>query len=127
MIQPVPKYVIVTNNHAVADKYPELSEYINGSVSDIFIAVRDAVHKGAQVISHPLSGSIKPNESPYKSVVITASTGPLDFKSLNTIEDAIAVLARLSDRGRIYNESSLDDFRIIDLDLVNSAISSIQL
>ena len=115
----MPKHLIITNNPAVINKYPSESRFIEGSVNDVFVAVRDAVHKGAQVISHPLSGSIKPNESPYKSVAISAVTGTLDLKSLSIIEDAISTLARLPDRGRSYNESVLDDFRIIDLDLIS--------
>jgi len=98
-----------------------LSRFIEGGVHDVFTAVRDAIHKGAQVISHPLSGSIKPNESPYKSIAITVDTGKLDLKSLKIIEDAMSVTARLPDRGRCYDESVLDDFRIIDLDLISSA------
>ena len=117
----MPGHLIYTNNPAVVDKYPENSCYIPGGVMDVFTAVRDDIHKGAQIVSHPLSGSIKPNESPYKSVVITAATGPLDFKALHIIEDAIAVLKRLPGKQHDYDESILDDFRIIDLDLISSA------
>jgi len=113
------RYVIITNNPAVASKYPNESRYVEGSVNKIFLAARDAVHRGAKLISHPLSGSIKPNESPYKSVVVNTATGPLDFKSLGIIEDAISTLARLPDKMRNYDESTLEDFRIIDLDLMN--------
>ena len=109
---------VITNNPDVAAKYD--SCLIKGSVIDVFIAVRNAVHKGAQIISHPLSGSIKPNESPYKSIVITAATGKLDIKSLEAIEDAISVFNRLPEKKREYDESVLVDFRIIDLDLINS-------
>ena len=111
--------VIITNNPAVMAKYPVGSRYVEGSVHNVFTAVRDWVHKGSRVISHPLSGSIKPNESPYKSVAISVASGPLDIKSLKIIEDAISMLASLPDRGRSYDESVLDDFRIIDLDLVS--------
>ena len=119
MIKKDAQYVIITNNPAVASKYPNESCYIEDSVHKIFCAVRDAVHKGAELISHPLSGSVKPNESPYKSVAINTATGSLDFKSLGIIEDAIATLARLPNKMRNYDESTLEDFRIIDLDLMN--------
>jgi len=112
-------HIIITNNPAVAEKYSSSTRFIEGSVKDIFTAIRDAVHKGAKIISHPLSGSIKPNESPYKSIAITTTTGPLDLKHLSIIEDAISTLARLPDRNRMYDESVLDDFRIIDLDLIS--------
>ena len=109
---------ILTNNPAVVSMYPMESCMISGNVMDVFIAVRNAVHKGARIISHPLSGSIKPNDSPYKSIVITVSTGKLDVKSLNIIEDAISVLSRLTIKNRDYDESVLEDFRIIDLDII---------
>jgi len=113
-------YKIITNNPAVDAKFPGQSCFIEGSVAGIFKSVRDLVHKGANIISHPLSGSIKPNESPYKSVAVTTATGPLDMKSLKLIEDAIAILGRLPNRGRNYDESVLEDFRIIDLDLISN-------
>jgi len=132
--------VIITNNPAVVDDYPEASCHIQGSVQKVFTTVRDAVHKGARIITHPLCGSIKPNESPYKSVVITTATGKkaacdcqsdflrqsqtpvkLDMKSLSIIEDAIATLARLPHRNRKYDESVLEDFRIIDLNFIRVA------
>jgi len=91
---------------------------------DVFLAVRNAVHMGARIISHPLSGSIKPNESPYKSVVITVATSKLDIKSLNIIEDAISTLTHLIEKNHNYDESVLDDFRIIDLDLIKSTFDS---
>ena len=115
-------YVILTNNPSVAAAYPEISRFIEGGVADIFVAVRDAVHKGGQIISHPLSGSIKPNETPYKSVVIADISGPLDIKSLSIIEDAVGMLNRLPNKERDYDESILEDFRIIDLDHINSAL-----
>jgi len=101
--------------------YPNMSRICSGSVYDVFAAVRDAVHMGAKIVSHPLSSSIKPNESPYKSVVISADTGLLDYKSLEIIEGAISVLKRLGGKNRDYSESVLEDFRIIDLESVVSA------
>ena len=114
--------MIITNNPAVAARFLELSQYNNCSVADIFTAVRDAVHKGAQIISHPLSGSIKPNISPYKSIIITSATGKLDLKSLQIIEDAITTLKKLPTINFNQNECTNEDFRIIDLDLINSAL-----
>ena len=112
--------IIVTNNPAVAAAYPQESCTISGTVMDVFVAVRDAIHKGARILSHPLTGSIKPNESPYKSIAITTATGKLDIKSLSVIEDAISLLDRLHQKNYSYDESVLDDFRIIDLDLINN-------
>jgi len=113
--------VIITNNPAVVEGFQMDSCHIKGDVRKVFTTVRDAVHKGARILTHPLSGSVKPNESPYKSIVITVATGKLDLKSLSIIEDAIAMLDRLPDKNREYDESVLEDFRIIDLNFIRVA------
>ena len=113
---------IITNNPDVRDAYVALARFIPGGVREVFVAVRDRVHGGAKVLSHPLSGSIKPWESPYKSVVISATNGALDFASLQLIENAMEKLRSHAVAAPPTNESILADFRIIDLDLMRSAI-----
>ena len=118
-------FLILTNNPSVADKYPDSIRFCDITVSGIFTAARDAVHAGARLISHPLAGSLKPNESPYKSIVLSTPQAGLDFDSLQLIEGAIAVLKKLPDKNRVYGEQVLDDFRVIDLDLMNSAMMAL--
>lgn len=118
-------YEIMTNNPDVRDAYPEVSAYAGYTVEALFKAVRDAVHLGAELISHPLSGSIKPNESPYKSVMVSLRRGPLDEASCAMIEDAIATLAKLPEKPHAYTERMMADFRVIDLDLMQSAMASL--
>jgi len=113
---------IFTNNPAVEAAYPDLASNIEGGVSAVFFAVRDAVHKGVQVLSHPLSGSIAPGESPYKSVVVSAEAGELDFASLQLIENAISMLNSQGAKPMPTDASTQEDYRIIDLDLINSAM-----
>lgn len=118
-------YRILTNNPAVREQYPETADFRPGGVLDIFTAARDAVHQGAVLISHPLAGSIKPNESPYRSVMLSARHGPVNLDSLSVIEDALAVLAKLPDRQRSYTDRMLRDFQVIDLDLMRSAMQAL--
>ena len=118
-------FTIYTNNPAVLQKYPQLATEISGGVGDVFTAVRNAVHRGAVLISHPLSGSIKPNESPYKSVMASTAIGPLHTDSLSLIEGAAAVLKKMPPKHRSYPETVLEDFAVIDLDLMNSALASL--
>ena len=115
---------IFTNNPAVEAKYPDKTNLIDTDVSGVFAAVRDAVHKGARVLSHPLSGSIKPWETPYKSIALSLTRGPTDFESLGYIENAIAVLGNR--RHPPYSEEVIADFSVIDLDLIDSAVSQTQ-
>lgn len=119
-------FYILTNNPTVQEKYPEITELDdNFSVGDIFAGGRNAIHLGAHLINHPLAGSIKPNQSPYKSLVLSDDKGELDLFSLKLIEGAIQVLRKFPSRSRPYDESILEDFQVVDLDLLDSAIDSL--
>ena len=113
---------IITNNPLVMGKYQEISCFQNTDVYGIFTAVRDKVHKGAVLLTHPLSGSVKPNETPYKSVILSIKEGDLDLKSLNLIENAIDMLRRLQKINQDFSSEVLNDFMVIDLELINSAL-----
>lgn len=115
---------IITNNPMAKEKYPAAA-LLDVGVGGVFRAARDQIHVGAALIGHPLAGSIKPNESPYKSLVLSSRTGALDFKSLSLIEDARAVLEKLPAKNRRYSPKVLEDFQVIDLDLLDSAISAL--
>lgn len=116
---------ILTNNPAVKSAYGAVAQCVKGSVAEVFQTVRDAVHLGAALISHPLAGSLKPNENPYKSVMLSTRRGPVDESSLATIEDALAVLQKLPVKARRYGPKVLEDFSVIDLDLVHSAMQAL--
>ena len=113
---------ILTNNPLVCQKYPELTLKLECGVEGVFLAGRDEIHLGAVAINHPLSGSIKPNESPYKSLVLSTRRGPLDEYSLTVIESAIDVLRKMPVRDIDFPAAVLEDFQVIDLDLLDSAI-----
>lgn len=86
--------------------------------TDVLIAVRDLIHQGHVLLTHPLSGSVKPFETPYKSVVVSATAkGSVDADSLLLISDALAMAEKFR-RERHFNEQLLCDFRLIDRDLI---------
>ena len=67
-------YIIVTNNEKCRDKYQNTKMKIdfleNGSYMDVLIKVRDYIHKGYRLETHPMAGSLKPNQIPYKTVIV---------------------------------------------------------
>ena len=66
-------FLIITNNTLVKEKLGENYhvEYEDLSYEDTLRKVRDRVYLGHKLLTHPLSGSVKPNETPYKSVMKT--------------------------------------------------------
>lgn len=112
--------ILVTNNSDfLTDGLGFEVRYLDTlSYMDVLIAVRDLVHSGHRLITHPLSGSVKPFETPYKSIVVsTQKGGSVDEDSLILISDAI-VMAEKFRRERRFNDKLLADFRLIDRDLI---------
>lgn len=70
-------YILVTNNGMCHDKYvgyhPGLTvDYLeSGAYLDVLKRVRDYIHRGYRLETHPLAGSLKPNQIPYKSVILS--------------------------------------------------------
>ncbi len=120
------RLLIVTNNPMV--KEIAGSEYQETDLMAVLHRVRDLVHKGHRLISHPLAGSVKPNETPYKSVVLsTDADATVDFDSLRIIEGSIQVAAKmLQDRPLpAWDNRVRADFQVIDHALLSSALQSL--
>lgn len=124
--------IIVSNNESVYNTYKDVIqiEYLEDyKFLDVLKHCRDRIHKGAKLLTHPLTGSVKPNETPFKSIMISDDTGPLDVESLTMIESAIEVTIKFLNNSEIkeWPERILDDFRLIDFRLIRSAIESVGL
>ena len=124
------KNIIVTNNKYVYEKYKDkfqIEFHEDFTYLDVLSYVRDKVHEGYELATHPLSGSVKPNETPYKTVMIGEKKEVLDFNSLKIIEDSIATAKKFISYKPTPNwtESILDDFRVIDLSLIENVINKL--
>lgn len=121
---------IITNNPMVQLKYPEKVDYLEAGVESVMIAARDRVHSGAKLLNHPLSGSLMPGVCPYKSLIVSAiektKTPQTDFASLGYLENAIDEFKKRTGASYGFDAKTLEDFQIVDLDLLDSALSSVE-
>ena len=119
-------FIIMTNNPLVRDRYrgQYSVEYQDGVYMDLLVRVRDKVHVGHKLLTHPLSGSVKPNETPYKSVMISQKRGTMDLESLSIIEEAIVACRKFPVKYDGLPQRVLEDFQLVDLTLIDSAIPS---
>ncbi|MDO5734073.1 MAG: GrdX family protein [Eubacteriales bacterium] len=123
---------ILTNNPQVVKVWASRVrvDFIEAGLVDFYKAARDRIHEGEVLLSHPLSSSIKPGETPYKSLLIKqADNSPqLDFDSLDLIEAALAATEKFlqyyGQRLPYYSERVHRDFQLIDLSVINSALES---
>ena len=62
------KFIIMTNNPMVSETLGEKYEivYTDSSLPEFFEAVQEKICQGHIFLTHPLSGSVKPGETPYK-------------------------------------------------------------
>lgn len=120
--------LIITNNPMIQENVTDKevimldTDYI-GTLKEC----RDLVHKGYELLSLPLYGSVKPNETPYRTVIIK-KVKSLDTNSLNLIEEAIETAEKFKNNKLtpMWTEKVLDDFRVIDFDIMRNTIQRIQ-
>ncbi|MGF1690982.1 GrdX family protein [Photobacterium kagoshimensis] len=127
---------IITNNPSLKVDNSAVTIIRKNTVNDVLTFTRDQVHLGYKVISHPLAGSVKPHETPYRSIVIYRDDS-LDMDSLNTIEQTIEryqVLCKSNpdfiqltsqDIERDFPIKQRSDFQFIDFQLIKSCLSAI--
>lgn len=125
-------YLIVTNNQLCPGKYGTRikMEYLeDGSYLDVLLKVRDYLHLGWKLETHPMTGSLKPNQTPFKSIMISNhSLDQEEFYSQEiTIENGIAACRKFQSIRKTpdWPEHLLEDFRIVDLSLIEGAIQRI--
>jgi len=112
------KNIVITNNPMVRDGVSdEIIEYAETDYVGVLKIVRDRIHLGHRLVTHPLAGSMKPGETPYRTVLISKDKGALDEGALLMIEKSIETCMKFSAE-RVYCEKIDKDFQLIDFSLV---------
>ncbi len=121
--------LIITNNPLINEKFNKSNPVIllNGGYIDVLYNARDKIHKGSKLLTHPLMGSLKPNETPFRTIILDNAIGNLDMDSLFLIENSIATSKKFPIGEEVLKEEVLQDFRILDLKLIESAISTLSI
>ncbi|MCL2617952.1 MAG: GrdX family protein [Defluviitaleaceae bacterium] len=120
------RYIIVTNNPLTAQNAGSgniLCYSADALALDILREVRGMVHEGYKLATHPLTSSLKPNETPYKSVLLYAQKEAICYESLELAESAVIVSEKFANQRpptprSAFSQKVLDDFAAIDYDMV---------
>jgi len=121
------KFVIVTNNPRVRDELGKEFEvdFADITYREVLCKVRDMIYEGHKLLTHPLSGSVKPNETPYKSILVGKKIGKMDLQDASIIENSIITADKFSVKFPEMPDSVREDFQLIDTTLIKSALMSI--
>ena len=87
---------------------------------------RDYIHVNYELLTHPLYGSVKPNETTYRSIVLKSNDN-LDHNSVVMISEAIETFVkfRKNKETPLWTDTVKEDFGVIDYDLITNAIERI--
>lgn len=114
------KTAIITNNPLISEKHEHVL-FVDGSVEEILTKVRDFVHEGYELISHPLPASLRMMFSPYRSIILGRKLEKVDFLSAEIIEDSLIKYKNHMDFRKI-DIANKDDYKMIDQLLLESAL-----
>ncbi len=122
------KAILVTNNDRVYDKYKDkLSCVYTESYEDTLIKVRDYVYNRHKLLTHPQTSSLKPNQTPYRSVVVYPAYED-NTQDILLIEKCIEVFNSWQSIAKTpsdYKENVREDFKTIDLSVIDNIMDRI--
>ena len=123
------KCTIVTNNDRVADKYKDIMkvELVN-SYEEVLIKARDMVYDRHRLLTHPQAGSLKPNQTPYRSIIVYPSDNSSNMDDVMMIEKAIETFNKFREIKETpkYEEKIANDYKTIDLSMIDNVMPRIQ-
>ena len=117
------RFICITNNPMVAAKKMsnvKLHFFPFDNYFEILKKVRGEVHEGYELATHPLTSSLKPNETPYRTVLLFEKQGDLHVNSLELIEAAISLTEKFhkDEPTKMWSDKILQDFQLIDYEMV---------
>lgn len=125
------KGVMVTNNYRCLEKWEgrlRIDYNKEWGYLDVLLATRDYIHRGYFLLTHPLAGSVKPNQTPFKSVILAEESleGAEEFRGLALIEESIEAYRKFMKNRPLpgWPEQTAEDFRTIDLSLMEGVMSN---
>ena len=123
------KAIIITNNDRVYEKYKkEMQVILLDSYEDVLIKTRDMVYNRHILLTHPQASSLKPNQMPYRSVVVYPKGEEDNMKDIMLIEKCIETYRQwqeIAPTPKNYAEKVANDFKTIDLSVIENIIPRI--
>ncbi|MGN1266571.1 MAG: GrdX family protein [Dorea sp.] len=122
----IEKATLVTNNDRVYEKYKdEIKVILLDTYEEVLIKVRDMVYDRHLLLTHPQASSLKPNQTPYRSVAVYPKGKEDNMKDILLIEKCLQVYyewQEIAPSPVKYEEQVANDFKTIDLSVVDNII-----
>lgn len=123
------KAILITNNNRVYEKYKDMMTVIlEKTYEDVLIKTRDMVYDRHKLLTHPQASSLKPNQTPYRSVVVYPKGKEDNTTDILLIEKCIETYRQwqeIAPTPKRYAEKVEEDFKTIDLSVIDNIIPKI--
>ena len=123
------KATLITNNDRVYEKYKnDLEVILLKTYEEVLLKTRDPVYDRHVLLTHPQASSLKPNQTPYRSVVVYPKGEEDNMKDIMLIEKCIETFRQWQDIAKTpnsYEDKVANDFKTIDLSVIDNIIPRI--
>lgn len=123
------KAILVTNNDRVYEKYKDqMTVILLDTYEEVLIKARDLVYDRHVLLTHPQASSLKPNQTPYRSIVVYPKGEEDNIKDIMLIEKCLQVFAEwqeIAPSPEKYEGKVANDFKTIDLSVIDNIIPRI--
>lgn len=120
------KCILVTNNDRAARQYEgSLKEVLLlDSYEAVLIKVRDLIYTYHKLLTHPQASSLKPNQTPYRSILLYSEGNRDNMEDVRLIEEAIEAFQKWNAIKKVpqYDEKVAYDYKTIDLSMIENVI-----
>lgn len=118
------KSILITNNDRVYEKYKnQLTCILLEKYEEVLIKVRDLVYDKHVLLTHPQASSLKPNQTPFRSVIVYPKGAEDNTKDILLIEKCIEVFNQWQNIAKSpssYEKKVENDFKTIDLSVIEN-------
>lgn len=129
MMLEIEKAILITNNERVYEKYKDtLTVIFEESYEQVLIRTRDMVYDRHILLTHPQASSLKPNQTPYRSVIVYPQGTDDNTDAVLLIEKCLETYRRwqeIAPTPEKYDDKVAYDFQTIDLSVIDNIIPRI--
>lgn len=101
--------------------------FVEGHLKNVLYKALNMVGEGHKLLSHPLMGSIKPNQTPYKSILMGRNKQEADMADLKIMENCLNKVEAMVNEKFVLDLDALwgEDLQLVDKDLISNGLISL--
>ena len=121
------KCIVVTNNDRAAARFEGrvMEICLLETYREVLEKTRDFIHAHRKLLTHPQASSLKPNQTPYRTILLYSEGERDNTGDVILIENALESFDKWSGirQTQTYDEKIANDYKTIDLSMIENVIA----